>query len=82
MGQGIKEDVTKFCELHKDILTAAKLSADDVTHALGLVSLHTHGSSVSKTQQCSFTLQCLLTKCLYRTAAVDEVLITTTRSQH
>lgn len=38
MGKGMHADLRGFYELHKDELTAANITPEDVAHALGLVS--------------------------------------------
>jgi len=37
MGQGMHADLRAYYDLHKEVLTAANISYDDVVHALGLV---------------------------------------------
>lgn len=47
MGEGMHSDVKLFCELHKDVLSAANIGFDEVAHALGLVSAKGEGSCLT-----------------------------------
>lgn len=60
MGQGLHHDVHLFYQIHRDRLTEASISYDDVIHAMGLVSvIAADGASWS----CAQVTQALLRLC-------------------